>query len=451
MDSITRNKQYAQWLVVLAAMILPFLLIRFFPGFYHASDVDDFRRWSQAWEADWRSVYVNCERCNYPFVGTLLSGGVMSAINIETFARLANRFRYYLAVVDALNILALWLILKNLQVKNAPLWAGVIGLLPSSWLGSSVWGQIDGIGQFLILLFFLLLIWFNRQNRSVGQAYLFAALAGFLLSLMLLTKQLIYFSVFALGMIFIANILTRFGVSIRGVLAGAIALLAFSLPVFLVDLSLKLKDPYFSHLQYILATGSQHGSVVTYTGFNLWVFFSNDPLGSSRLPVPVQIGSQTLFSVVPYSAGIFLFLTVNALLVLVFAKGIHRSVLPEEALQRQFILISLVYLALVNLGFNLTLTGTHERYLYHFYPFILAACLALLNRPGFFNRSMLAVLLAGACLYGVYLFAYLNRWVLPSSLAALRWMSAIHLMLFGYILFAAIRQFGLRMFDLSQS
>ncbi|MFM8426741.1 MAG: hypothetical protein ACKOBL_16370, partial [Chloroflexota bacterium] len=83
------HKQLAQWLILITAIFLPFFVIRFFPNFYHSSDMDDFWRWSQAWNTDWQSIYVNCERCNYPFIGTLLSGGVMSALKIESFAQLA--------------------------------------------------------------------------------------------------------------------------------------------------------------------------------------------------------------------------------------------------------------------------------------------------------------------------------------------------------------------------
>lgn len=419
------------------AMLLPFFIIRVFPDFFHTSDVDDLWRWSQAWGRDWRSVYINCDRCNYPFLGTMFSGGVMDAMHIESFARLANRFRYYLALVDALNIFLIWFILKKLNVENAPLWAGLIGLLPSSWLGSSVWGQIDGIGQFLILLFFILLIWFNREERSPKQTYLFAALAGILLSCMLLTKQLIYFSVFALGMIFLANVWTVTRKPIPAIASGAAALVSFLLPVILIDLNLNLNEGYFSHLQYILATGSKHGDVFTYTGFNLWVFFSKDLLASSHQPI--QIGSVTLSSVTPYSAGMILFLLVNAFLLYLFVRKIY-----EQTATPQFVLMSLLYLALVNLSFNITLTGTHERYLYHFYPFILIACLAYLGHSNFFNRSMLAVLLSSSMLYGVFLFSYLRGWVRPNSHAILQGMSIIHMTLFIYLIYSTLRELNPR-------
>lgn len=442
-NSTRRLTPFAQWMVVLLAMLLPFLIIRSFPKFFHGSDLDDFWRWSQGWAAGWRSVYVNCERCNYPFLGTFLSGGVMSSIDIENFLHLASRFRYYLAVVDALNILVVWFILMKLQVKNAPLWAGVIGLLPSSWLGSSVWGQIDGMGQFLILIFFILLIWFNSKERTDRQYYLFVALGGLLLSLMFLTKQLIYFSLFALGLILLANIVLYSRKPARVGLSILIAALSVALPVLLIDLNLNLKEPYFSHLQYVLATGSKHGDTISSVGFNLWVFFTKDLLSSSRQAIPIQVGSTTLFSVVPYSAGIFLFLLTNAFLFFVFARHIwKRYSQGMRAFTPNIILMLLVYLALVNLSFNLTLTGTHERYLYHFYPFIIMACLGLKERSVYFNRIMLAILLIGALIYGAFLYAYLTLLVRTYSQFILQALSALHLFLFGYLIYSTLKQFN---------
>lgn len=55
------------------------------------------------------------------------------------------------------------------------------------------------MGQFLILLFFCLMIVFNAKPRPAWQAYLYFPVAAFLLMLMLLTKQLIYFSMGAFG------------------------------------------------------------------------------------------------------------------------------------------------------------------------------------------------------------------------------------------------------------
>lgn len=432
---------WTPWLVLAAGLLLPALFIQFFPKPYHTSDVDDFWRWSQAWHAGWRTIYINCDRCNYPFLGTMFSGGVMDWMGKRDFKDIVAPFRYYLVTVDGLNVLAAWFLMKNLKIANAPLWAGVIGLLPSSWIGTSVWGQMDGVGQFLIFLFSILLVRFNTRERTRGQYYLFVSLAALLLSFMLLTKQLVYFSLFALGLILLANIVTysrRPGEIVFSVLVAAIL---FVLPLAAIDLNLSLKPPYVSHLQYILATGSKHGDTISSVGFNVWVFFADDLLGSSRAPLPIRSGSTTLFSITPYPAGITLFLTLTAFFVFRFARHLWKNPSPGiRRFQPRTILLLLVFLALVNLTFNLTLTGTHERYLYHFYPFILIACLGLMTRSKWFNRATLAALLVGASFYGAFLYAYLSLLVRTFSKSILEAVSLFHLVLFGYLVYIVLKE-----------
>ncbi len=429
---------FIQWFILLLAILLPFIIIRFFPKFHHSYDLRIFREWSEPWQEDWRSIYINCESCNYPIVGTFLSGGMMSMFDYKNVARVINRFRYYLAVVDGLNVLALWFILTRLQVKNAPLWAGVIGLLPTSWIGSSVWGQIDGMGQFLILLFFCLMIVFNAKPRPAWQAYLYFPVAAFLLMLMLLTKQLIYFSMGALGLILLVNVI-RLSRSFQAFLLYAVpTAAAFLLPVILVDSALHLKPPYVSHFQYILATGSQHGDTISSLGFNIWVFFTKDLLGSSRLPL--QVGSISLAPISPYSAGLTLFVALNIMLFIIFLRDLRRQNSSGiQTLNTGHMISALFYFSLVNLTFNLTLTGTHERYLYHFYPFILMACLGWLGSSRFINRTLLISLFAGALFYGAYLFFYLYGMLRPTNQPMIQLAAVVHLSLYIYLLYSWIR------------
>lgn len=437
-----------QWSLLILAILLPFLVIRFFPKFHHSYDLRIFREWSVPWQEDWRSIYVNCESCNYPFLGTFLSGGVMSAFDYKNVARVINRFRYYLAIVDGLNVLALWFILTRLHVKNSPLWAGVIGLLPTSWIGSSVWGQIDGMGQFLILLFFALFIGFNAKPRPTWQAYLYFPLGAFLLALMLLTKQLVYFSMGALWLILLVSII-RLSRSFQSFMMFALpAAAGFLFPIFFVDAALQLKPPYVSHLQYILATGSQHGDTISSLGFNIWVFFTNDLLGSSRLPL--QIGSFSLALISPYFAGLTLFVFLNIVLFILFLRDLRRQ---DNAGMQTFnigqVISTLFYFSLVNLTFNLTLTGTHERYLYHFYPFILMACLGLMGRSHFINRPLLISLFAGALFYGAYLFLYLSGMIRPTDQLIIQAAAVVHLSLYIYLLYSWIRNSTSQFSDLT--
>lgn len=422
-----------QWLVFICAILLPFLVIRFFPEFHHPPDLRAFRAWGEAWKMDWHTVYINCKTCNYPFIGTLLSGGLMSTINYENVARTINRFRYYLAIVDGLNIFIFYFILARLQVRNAPLWAGVLGLLPSSWVSSSVWGQIDGIGQLLILLFFAIFISFNAKPRPRWQTYIYFFVTGFLLSLMLLTKQLIYFSMGALGLILLVNMVRLSRNTSNFFLYALTSAAAFLLPALVVDLNLKINPPYVSHLQYVLATGSQHGDKIASLGFNIWVFYTKDLLGSSH--IPLQIGDLSFAPLTPFSGGYILFGILVVFLFSLFIINIRLQNTETQAFNTQQIATAFVFFSFINLAFNLTLTGTHERYLYYFYPFIIIACLALMPYSRFFNKITLTVLLSGALIYGVYLFVYLSGMVRVVDYLPIRIIATFHLGIFIYLLY----------------
>ena len=414
------------------------MVIRIFPSFHHVYDLSVFRTWAEAWGQGWQEIYLYCESCNYPILGTAVSGGLFSSIDFKNNLRVINRFRYYLAVVDALNVVSVYLILVRLKIKNAPLWAGVIGLLPTSWIGSSVWGQIDGVGQFLILVFLILLMEFNSVRWVGISRYLFLAATGGLLSLMLLTKQLIYFSMGALGLVLLVNI---FWVSQKPkdiFLSLSTVFLAFIAPVLIADFLLLLKPPYISHLQYVLATGSQHSEEISSLGLNIWVFFASDFSASSHQTL--QFGSLSFAPLSPFSVGIVMFLILNLLLFIILLKDLRRQAMNGQHLFNPNQLISiLIYFSLVNLSFNLSLTGTHERYLYHFYPFILMACLGLLSHSKFFNHTILVIIFAGALSYGGYLFLYLSGIIGQINYAVIRIAAAIHLMLFCYLLFLWFR------------
>lgn len=80
-------------------------------------------------------------------------------------------------------------------------------------------------------------------------------------------------------------------------------------------------------------------------------------------------------------------------------------------------------------------TGTHERYLYYFYSFIIIACLALMPYSRFFNKITLTVLLSGALIYGVYLFVYLSGIVRVVDYLPIRIIATFHLGIFIYLLY----------------
>ncbi len=432
-----------QWFVMIAGVLMPAIVVTLLPKTFHASDVDDFWRWSQAWGVNWRNIYIDCGRCNYPFLGTFLSGGVMHWMGIDNFKDIVAPFRYYLAVVDGLNVLIIYLVLEKLKIANAPLWAGVIGILPSSWVGTSVWGQIDGIGQLLILSTFALFTWFNlsaKANKTLY--YLFLIAAGILISCMLLTKQLIIFSLFPLGFMVVVNIFLYSRRPLDIMRSLAVVFISFIAPILVIDSTIYLQYPYFSHLQYVLETGSRHGDIISSFGFNIWIFLVEEPFGSSHIPIDINLGSNSIVSITPYTTGIILFILVNALLLYYFIGYFHKQYkMNVQYFDREGMLILLLHIALVNLSFNLFLTGTHERYLYHFYPFIIMAWL------GLFNRKAVYVLLAGATYYGAVLYGYLTRLINQFGQIPYWILGAFHLALYFYLIVLFLRIYRSRCFE----
>ena len=432
--------------VLLLAIVFPLIVITAFPKLYHTSDVDDLWQWSRFWDTNWRNIYIDCAKCNYPFLGTFLSAGVMSLSGIANFSDIVMPFRYYLGIIDGANIIIIFWLLRKFQVKGAPIWAGIIGLLPSSWIGSSVWGQIDGIGLMLILLTFVLFVSFNFEGRpGLSRYYLFVFTAGLLISLSILFKQLIIFSLLSVGFMSIANIYL-YSQRVSGILVSLILMLfSVGAPILLIDSNLNLPSPFISHLQYVWETGSRHGDTISSFGFNIWIFFTKSPFGSSHDVINVHLSPKFSIPIVPYNLGMALFLLSTVAFSVYFLKYlVGRFLQGARFLDGELILGFLFHLSLVNLSFNLFLTGTHERYLYYFYPFLIMAFLGLENYSSLFNRKLLYVLIAGAVSYGLVLYIYLIGAIKPFGQMPFKALSIFHLILFVYLMILFVRYFKLR-------
>lgn len=434
MKDFFQAKKIFSWLIFFAALFLPFWVIRIFPDLYHEYDLSVFQKWAKAWELGWQNIYINCATCNYPILGTFFSGGLFSLIDFKNIAKVINRFRYYLAIIDALNVLIMWMILARLKVKNAQFWAGLIGLLPSSWIGSSVWGQIDNIGQLFLLTFVLLIIFFNSKERNAAMYYLFLAASGILLSLMLLTKQLVYFSVLGLAIVLAVNIVLYSRTSGKIITSMVMVAVFVILPILIVDANLQLVAPYRSHIQYILDTGSNHGDTISSLGLNVWALFTRDALGNSH--DPLTISTLTLQGVTPYGAGMVLFGALNIVILFLFVRDVYSNFgRNEKVLNERQVLSAILYISMVNAVFNFALTGTHERYLFYFFPLILIASL------GYRNHLSLTFSILGAVLYGIYLYGYLGGYIHRESQVIIQVASLIYLAFFIFWIIAWVRRF----------
>ncbi|MBC6952494.1 hypothetical protein DWB58_31680 [candidate division KSB1 bacterium] len=422
MNWVRNAIRYKNPIVFIAGLTLPAFAIFIYPDWFQPDDLDAFLRWSQDWAKGAQTIYVNCMYCNYPFLGMAFSAGAVDWLGIRDFDGMMGLFRYYLALIDSLNVAALYYLLKTLAVKDSAFWAGVVGLLPSSWIGTSYWGQIENFGQLFILGFLLLAAIINKIPESKSwRTYLLAFTLGFLLSCLLMTKQLVFFSVISLGSMAVANLVLISRKRIRALLALTVLALSFAAPILLVDSLLKYDSQYLSHLHYVLAAGSSHGDTISSFGFNIWTLFTDDPFGSSH-----ETMSVFGLNLIPYNAGIALFL-LSILLLSVAAIYFHIGEYKtgNRSFTVRHLCFWLVHLALVNLSFNLFLTGTHERYLYHFYPFAIASVLFLQKMEGV-NR---AVLLGGATFYGVFLYGYLTGYNLNFDQLPYRIMTVLHVYL----------------------
>jgi hypothetical protein len=197
------NKSIFLWFLILLGIALPFLLVTFIDSYFQA-DVHIFHTWGECWI---QRSYIDCQPKqppNYPVAGLALSAGVIHTIN-STFGITERTtvdliFRYYLAFFDSLNFL-LFIWLAKLMRFPFPIFIGMILLIiPSTWVGSAVWGQIDGISLFFCLLSVICFLksWqFNDLDTGDKKAwksgiYLFLGTGSF--AIYILTKQLAIFS-----------------------------------------------------------------------------------------------------------------------------------------------------------------------------------------------------------------------------------------------------------------
>src|SRR5262249_37342711 len=94
----------------------------------------------------------------------------------------------------------------------------------------------------------------------------------------------------------------------------------------------------------------------------------------------------------------------------------------------------LLYLAQSNLGFNVLLSGTHERYLYHCFPFLILAAFFFWERQTVFSGRSVLLCLGAAILYGLFVYSVLSPPVIPHE-----FVGAIHLVLLICLFFLSVR------------
>jgi len=403
------NPNWQNLLILIPALLVAPILVLLYPDIHHGYDVPAFQEWSHHWAENWRNIYLSCSTCNYPIIGTFSSAGIISFLAQVSKQNTALSFRIFLSIIDGVNIFLILRILRHFSIKNAVAWSSVIGILPASYIGSSLWGQIDGISQTFILASLAWIIIFPARyigSKKNNLVYIFVA--SLLLSALALTKQLTVFSLFPLGFILASNLFFN-SQGIKGAVINlSMAIIVFLVFTFLWDLFLSLPTSFWSHLQFIWATGSDHGKIISANGFNMWMLFASKATDPSTIPFFANTLSPIISHFSPYKFGILFFLIYNLVLLISLMFFIGKNYQKKQQINN--IQINMIfYLALANLSFNVLLTGTHERYLYHFYPLMLLTYLVMKKHNKELHRAYLYLILFGASIYGLFVFTILRE------------------------------------------
>jgi hypothetical protein len=432
-------------IAVLSGLLLPFIIV-WKSSVYHTDDYHEFSRWAECWLKDSKNIYLDCGS-NYPLVGLLASTGALSALKTLTgaddYSQIATYFRIYLAIFEALNFLLLWQLARALKLKHAAWISLVIAALPSSWAGGALWGQIDGVSQFFLLACVLCLVFAiqsDPERHSWGSSLSFT-LGLLALVAFVLTKQLAVFSLPAIAPLVLLACLKLWssGTQLYGAMAAAAAVLLAATAFWILDSSLKVPLHYYgSGYLFVWLVGSSH-PYISANGFNIWMLLGRDMLSSSKQPFACIQLLDSKFCLTPFHTGIALYVTyVLALAAFYFALFrrplLRVSCLFRDEVKMRFILATLIlYLAQLNLGFNVFLTGTHERYLYHCFPFLMLAVFFFSEARMLSWRSVFFCL-AVASVYGGFVYSVINP--LPGFMSPVghhQFVAAIHLVLLIFL------------------
>jgi len=395
--------------VVLLPLLLFLALDESFP-----QDFKAFMSWSESLDRHGAQVYKKID-CNYPIGGMLLSAGVISLernfLGVSSPKDLRRGFQFFLFSADILMIFLTAALIAFLAIPNHFAWATLIYLLPSSWVPSSLWLQIEGFTQICILVTLLGFGSSIRQNlsgrRKLGWGYA-VGLLGLVLGLW--TKQLFLFSLPVLLLLWAIASWQLFQgkTTPRSRIVGVNA--AFGVLLFLPDLLfLSVPDGYFSHLLYVVfGGGSEHGDKISGNGVNIWTFLGRRRYSSS------EAAFHGIFT--PKATGWVLYIGVLVILLVSFLRRTKGELLKRskvlirstDAGQRSLAL-SVLLLGIINILFNAVLAGTHQRYLFHSYPFLIIGVLFWIRISKVFSTKHIVYLGLCASAWGGYVYQHVNQ------------------------------------------
>jgi hypothetical protein len=317
-----------------------------------------------------------------------------------------------------------------------------LAVLPSAWAGSSIWGQIEGIVQVWTLLSTIGFIMSIRillqdtENCQLRKSLAYYFLGGISSVAGALTKQLFIFSTPALIGLWLLNqylLNQRYGFPglIKAMGINLVILICLILP----DFYLRIPDNFKSNLVYIFfGGGSNHWEAIAGSGFSIWVFLGWDQWSSSqrifyRFLTPLVTGASlyVLFMLGLYSS---LFLTIRRWL----------REYPTRDTWTQVAALFVFSLGLSHLAMNVFLTGTHQRYMYHGYPFLIIGLFYFWLHDQKLSFRWVAYVAACAIAYGVYVLKFIE--IHPRLVFSLQnqfFQSAMHLFLLVLLIDAWIQ------------
>ena len=248
---------YSVWALTCAALV-PFCFL-WLPS--HSADMSGIYQWWVAFDQLGFGIYSN-NVINYPGIGVLTVSGIGWLVNQiypdAIYAEFILIYRIILIWIHSLNVLIMYYLLRRLGVAAASWWVLGIALLPSSWIGSVIWGQVDTVTQFFLLSAYATILWCHsliqrNPHRNFFYAPLVALLLGGSSAFVLLQKQLGYFSLPAIGLGLFGLLAHASNRCAYWLAVGCIAsLCVLTVVATLPDYFLDLPQSYRSHILLVL-------------------------------------------------------------------------------------------------------------------------------------------------------------------------------------------------------
>lgn len=316
----------------------------------------------------------------------------------------------------------------------------ILFLIPSNLAGGSIWGQIDNISLSFCLISSMAMIksWSSlHMSKSNLKAIAWLILAAISLPVFILIKQTSIFSAPYFLVLFIITVI-KFWQKDQIKSLGYIfaVLIIFGITLYTFDHIFSVPQGFFGSSYYYMWAGgrSSYGHYISANGFNIWVFLRPDPSISADVPFSLLWDRDIMLNVPPYSFGITLYLLWMIFLFITTVWAIRtfykKLFIAFSENQPKLMAFLFLYYGLSNLGFNIFLTGTHERHLYIGYPFILLGVTCFLTQKLIVSWRVIVLCFASAFVYGCFVFSVIGP--LPGIFFAFRrqeFVASIHLLL----------------------